>query len=194
MIPHLTLSRASKILGVTTQTLRNWDNTGKITTIRTTGNQRRISEAEVKRLLGKDTNQKEVTLVYCRVSTQKQGDNLERQIGRVLQYCNEQGWLSELYKDIGSGLNDNRHGFKSLVTRVSKGGVTRIVIEYKDRLTRFGFDTFLSFCKIFGTDIIIVTDDIKKEFEQEFAEDVIALVSSYAARLYGKRGGRKKLN
>lgn len=192
MINHVTLSKASKILGVTTQTLRDWNNKGIIKTIRTIGNQRRVPESEISRILGIQKQDKVVTIAYCRVSTQKQDENLERQVGRVLEHCNKQKWDTELYKDIGSGLNDNRHGFKLLIKRVAKGDIIRVVIEYKDRIARFGFETFSEYCRAFETDIIVLNEDIKKEFEQEFAEDVIALVTSYAARLHGRRGGRKK--
>lgn len=181
------------MLGVTTQTLRDWDKKGILKTIRTSGNQRRVPEEEVERLLGVRKVEKTLTVAYCRVSTQKQDENLERQVGRVLEYCAVQKWNTELYKDIGSGLNDNRLGFKSLIKRISKGDIARIVVEYKDRIARFGFETFNEYCRAFGTEIIVLNEDIKKEFEQEFAEDVIALVTSYAARLHGRRGGRKKI-
>ncbi|MFA5349447.1 MAG: IS607 family transposase [Candidatus Paceibacterota bacterium] len=192
MTNHVTLLRASQILGVTTQTLRDWDNRGIIKTVRTAGNQRRIPEYEISRLLGSNKIEKTITIAYCRVSTQKQDENLERQVGRVLEYCATQKWNTELYKDIGSGLNDNRKEFKKLIKRVANGDVLRVVIEYKDRIARFGFDTFFEYCNAFGTDIVVLNEDIKKEFEQEFAEDVIALVTSYAARLHGRRGGRRK--
>jgi len=188
----MTLLKASKMLGVSTQTLRDWDKRGTIKTVRTVGNQRRVPEEEVFRLLGLQKQDKNVTLAYCRVSTHKQEDNLERQVGRVLEYCNNNRWSPELYKDIGSGLNDNRSGFKSLIRRISRGDVTRIVIEYKDRVTRFGFGTFEEYCKSFNISIVVLNEDIHKEFEQEFVDDIISLIASYSARLYGRRGGRKK--
>jgi putative resolvase len=178
---------------VTTKTLRNWDAEGKIKTERTVGKHRRIPQSEIDRLSGNiQTDKQVVTLVYCRCSTLKQKDNLERQIGRVLEYCYKNKWQVELYKDIGSGLNENRRDFKKLIKRISVGDVKRIVVEYRDRLSRYGFDTFKSYCDTYKVDIIIIEDSEKKIFEQELAEDIVALVTSYSARLYGRRGGRPK--
>jgi len=109
-----------------------------------------------------------------------------------LEYCAKQGWQAELFKEIGSGLNDNRHQFKRLLTRVGDDDVARVVVEFKDRLTRFGFSTFVSYCRNFGVDVVVLEDTAPKEFEQEFADDLISLVASYSGRIYGKRGGRKK--
>jgi len=193
MIQLVTLSKASKLLGVTTKTLRNWDAEGKIKTERTVGKHRRIPQSEIDRLSGNvQTDKQIVTLAYCRCSTLKQKDNLERQTGRVLEYCYKNKWQVELYKDIGSGLNENRQDFKKLIKRISVGDVKRIIIEYKNRLSRYGFDTFKSYCDTYKVDIVVIEDNEKKIFEQELAEDIVALVTSYSARLYGRRGGRPK--
>jgi predicted site-specific integrase-resolvase len=109
-----------------------------------------------------------------------------------LEKCSKEEWHTELIKDIGSGLDENRKGFKKLIKMVSDGKVKRIVVEYKDRLMRFGLDTFLSYCSKFGTEVLILQDQKEKAFEEELAEDMVALVTSYSARLYGRRGGRKR--
>jgi len=193
MTKHLSLSKASKILGITTQTLRAWDREGKIQTIRTDGGHRRVPQSEIDRLLGKDPDKERIlTLAYCRCSTNKQVENLERQVGRVLEYCSKRKWQVELFKDIGSGLNDNRKQFKKLLKRVADQDVKRVVVEYKDRIARFGFETFVGYCANFGVEVLVLQDAEPKEFEQEFAEDIVALVASFSARLYGRRGGRKK--
>jgi putative resolvase len=134
------------------------------------------------------------TLVYCRCSTRKQQENLERQVGRVLEFCCANGWKVELFKDIGSGLNENRKFFKKLLKRIPEEDVRRVVVEYKDRISRYGFETFCSFCESYGVDVVVIETDEEKDFEQELAEDMISLVTSYSARLYGRRGGRRKKN
>jgi putative resolvase len=193
MTELVTLSRASKALGVTTKTLRNWDAAGKIRVERTVGKHRRIPQSEIDRLSGTlQTEKQTITLAYCRCSTQKQKENLERQIGRVLEYCYKNKWQVELYKDIGSGLNENRREFKKLLKRVSRGDVSRVVLEYKDRIARYGFGTFKSYCDSYHVEIVLIEDNQKKEFEQELVDDIISLVTSYSARLYGRRGGRPK--
>lgn len=188
----VTLSKASKVLGVTTKTLRNWDEAGKIQTVRTSGNHRRIPIEEIEKFRGKETNTRTISIVYCRCSTHKQEENLERQVGRLLEHCEKNDWKPELYKDIGSGLNENRRQFKKMLKRIAEDDVARVVIEYKDRIARYGFETFKSYCESYGVEVIVLKDAEKKEFEEEMVEDIIALIASYSAKLYGRRGGRKK--
>jgi len=176
------------MMGITTRTLRDWDAKGKIETTRSVGGHRRVPISEIERITGKETGG--LTLAYCRVGTEKQSENLERQVGRVLTKCSEQGWKTELVKDIGSGLNENRKGFKKIIKMVSEGKARRIVVEYWDRITRFGFDTFASYCAGFGTEVVVLEKSENRGFEQELVEDMVALVTSYSARLYGRRGGR----
>jgi len=184
------LSEVAKRLGITTQTIRSWDLSGKIQTVRTTGNQRRVPLSEVERLSGAVV--RNVMLVYARCSTQKQTENLERQVGRLLEYANQTGMSVELYKDIGSGLNEKRKQFKKLLKRLPDNDVACVTVEYKDRISRYGFDTFKSFCESLGVNVNILQEKESKEFEQEFSEDIVALIASYSARLYGRRGGRKR--
>jgi putative resolvase len=196
MIEHLTLSKVSKILGVTTKTLRNWDRDGKIKTERTPGGHRRIPSSEIDRLTNGNNpeDKRKITLAYCRCSTKKQEENLERQIGRVLEHCNKQGWVTELYKDIGSGLNDNRIGYKKLLKRLSGEDVKRVAIEFKDRITRHGFIIFQRFCESYGVEVLILREVEDKTFEEELSEDMLSLIASYSAKYYGRRGGKKKKN
>lgn len=190
MKEHVTLSQASKLLGVTTRTLRQWANTKKLITVRTVGGHRRVPISEIHRL--NSSSVRDITLAYCRCSTNKQAENLERQIGRVLEFCNKNGWKTELYKEIGSGLNDNRKQFNKLLLRLSDPTVARLVVEFEDRLIRFGFQIIRSLCTNYGVEIVVLQPKKNKEFEQELADDLISLIASYSGRLYGKRGGKKK--
>lgn len=174
---------------MTTQTIRNWDKSGKIKTVRSQGNQRRVPLAEVEALLGAAA--RNTALVYARCSTQKQAENLERQVGRLLEYANSKYDRVELFKDIGSGLNENRRQFKKLLKRLSDQDVMAVIVEYRDRLSRYGFDTFRGYCESLGVVVDVLQEKESVEFEQEFAEDIVALIASYSARLYGRRGGRK---
>jgi len=192
MTEHVTLSAASKLLGVTVRSLRKWSDEEKLKTIRTEGGHRRVAVSEIRRIQGVEQKERTMTLCYCRCSTHKQEENLERQVGRVLEHCAKQGWQVELFKEIGSGLNDNRAQFKRLLTRVADDDVARVVVEFKDRLARFGFETFVIYCRNLGVDVVVLEDAAPKEFEQEFADDIISLVANYSGRMYGRRGGRKK--
>ncbi len=75
---------------------------------------------------------------------------------------------------------------------ISEGNVSRVVLEYKDRIARYGFETFRTYCESFETEIIIMQNAEVKGFEEEMVEDIIALVTSYSAKMYGRRGGKKK--
>lgn len=175
---------------MTTQTLRDWDKAGKIKTVRSQGNQRRIPLSEVEVMT--QQAKRDVVLVYARCSTQKQTENLERQVGRLLEYANNKYQSVELFKDIGSGLNENRRQFKKLLSRIPNPDVAAVLVEYKDRLSRYGFDTFKSYCESLGVLVEVMEESDSKEFEQEFAEDIVALIASYSARLYGRRGGKAR--
>jgi excisionase family DNA binding protein len=191
MTEHVSLSKASKMLGVTSRTLRQWDAAGKLQTIRTVGNHRRIPINEIHRLQGMMTGERNVALAYCRCSTNKQVENLERQVGRVLEYCAKQKWKVELFKEIASGLNDKRQQLHRLMRRLGDADVLCVVAEYKDRIARFGYGMFVSYCERLGVKVVLVEQSEGKDFEQEFAEDIVSLVASYSGRLYGRRGGRK---
>lgn len=186
------LSMAAKELGVTTRTLRAWDKSGKIKCVRTESGHRRVPQSEIERLKG--TTGRTVALVYARCSTQKQVDNLERQVGRLLEYANKTGYKVELYKDIGSGLNENRKQFCRMMKRISSEEVACVIVEYKDRISRYGFETFRRYCESLKVQVTVLRDAEPKGFEQELAEDMIALIASFSAKLYGRRShiGRKK--
>jgi putative resolvase len=178
---EINLGRIRKILGY---------QLGKIKTTRTASNYRVIPLSEIKRIQDSGTSDK-ITLAYCRVSTRKQSENLERQVGRVLEYCAINGLKVELFKDIGSGLNENRKEFNKLINRISEGDVSRVIIEYRDRLTRFGFQTFEEYCRVFGTEIVSLETKPNKSFEEELSEDLISIITCYSARLYGRRSHKK---
>jgi excisionase family DNA binding protein len=204
---YLPISEAAKRLGVHHTTLRKWANEGKIGYTRTIGGRRRFSESEINRLLGvsevAEICGQPKACVYVRVSTKKQEEvgNLERQQTRVVNYCIEKGYaLIGVYSDIASGLNPNRRGLSKLLTAVKKGKVDVIVVEYQDRLARFGYEYIQRYCLESGVTIEIIEEGVvhashanqqeDKDLNQELVDDLIAIVSSFSARLYGSRGGR----
>jgi predicted site-specific integrase-resolvase len=178
---------------VSSKTIKKWESEGKLRTVRTQGNQRRIPESEILRLLNIEQEKPKKVIAYARCSTQKQRDNLERQIERLRQYCETNKHDYEVYSEIASGLNDNRRQLLKIINRVSQGDISEVVIEYKDRLTRFGFKFFVEFFNIYGTKITVIEDTTAKELEEELVSDLISLVTSHSARLYGRRGGRKTI-
>lgn len=190
MKEHLTLSEASEALGVSKSTIRRWDRQGTIHADRTPGGHRRIPRAEIKRLLGIKEDNPTVALCYCRCSTAKQKNNLERQVGRVLEAAAKRCFQSELYKEIASGLNDHRRQFHNLIERIGDPDVRCVIAEYQDRLTRFGFHTFEKYCKAQHVEVIVLEEEGSEPFEEEMTQDLISIISSYSGRLYERRGGK----
>ena len=172
------------MLGVTVRTIQRWDKAGKIRCVRTIGGKRRVPESEIKRILGICEERKIVG--YARVSSYRQRDDLERQIKLIKRYARERGWEIEILKDIGSGLRENRKNFQKLLKMVMDREVSKVIIAYSDRLTRFGFKTLEEFFKSYGTEIIVVNKE-EKTPQEELVEDLITIISHFAGKLYGRR-------
>ncbi|NJE12089.1 IS607 family transposase [Thermococcus sp. LS2] len=185
-----TVKQASEILGVHPKTILKWDREGKIKTVRTPGGRRRIPESEIKRLLG-ETSNNGLIIGYARVSSHTQKDDLERQIETIKQYAKERGWEVQILKDIGSGLNENRKNYRKLLELVAKGEVSKVIITYPDRLTRFGFKTLEFFFQQNGTEIIVLNEKDKTP-KEELIEDLITIISHFAGKLYGARSHKYK--
>jgi len=185
-----TLKEAKRLLGVTTRTIQHWDKDGKIKVVRTIGGRRRIPESEIKRVLG--LKEERAVLGYARVSSSTQKDDLERQKQLVMSYAKERGYGEiQILSDIGSGLNENRKGFLKLLEMVSEGKVSRIIVAYGDRLTRFGFETLKRIFLAFGTEIEVINHEEKMP-QEELVEDLITIVSHFAGKLYGLRSHKYK--
>jgi len=178
------LSEAAKILGVHPKTIQRWDREGKIRCIRTVGGRRRVPESEIKRIMGIHEERKIVG--YARVSSRTQKDDLERQIEAIKSYAREKGWQVEILKDIASGLNENRKNFRRLIQMVVNREVSKVIITYPDRLTRFGFKTLEELFKSYGVEIVVINRR-EKTRREELIEDLITIISHFAGKLYGMR-------
>ncbi|MGP3667750.1 MAG: IS607 family transposase [Candidatus Bathyarchaeota archaeon] len=185
----LTLSETCKRLGIHPNTLRKWDRQGKVRVVRTVGGRRRIPESEVERLMGivkPDISKKAV--IYARVSSHDQKGDLERQKQSLLNYAKSKGYeVIAILEDVASGLNENRKSLNKIFDMVEKREVGVIIIAFKDRLTRFGFKYLERYFASHNVKIEVVNGEEPKEPYQELVEDLIALVSSFAGKLYGLR-------
>ncbi|MCQ5340226.1 MAG: IS607 family transposase [Candidatus Methanomethylicia archaeon] len=187
----LTLQEACRRLGVHPNTLRKWDKQGKIRIVRTVGGRRRIPESEVERLMGfvkPDISKKAV--IYVRVSSydQKQKGDLERQKQSLLDYAKSRGYeVVAVLEDVASGLNEKRKSLSRLFGLVEERRIGVVVVAFKDRLTRFGFSYLERYFSSHGVRIEVVNGEDPKDAYQELVEDLIALVSSFAGKLYGLR-------
>lgn len=119
---------------------------------------------------------------YARVSSASQKDDLERQIS----YLQSRG-VFKILKDVGSGMNEKRKGFNRLMDVVLHNEVSKVVVVYEDRLTRFGFDTLRKTFEAHGTSIEVLNAIELKSPQQEMAEDLITIVSRFSGDLYGLR-------
>ena len=180
----------AKRLGVSTMTVRRWIKAGKIKAYQS-GREFRIPESEVLRLLEGKLPDKVV--IYARVSSRDQKEDLERQVEYLKNYCSTKGYqVTKILTDISSGLNENRKGLKKLFKLVESGEITKVVITYRDRLTRFGFKYLEQYFNSHGVEIEVIFNDEEKTPEKEVVEDLLAIVTSFAGKLYGARSHKKK--
>ena len=129
--------------------------------------------------------------IYARVSTNKQksrGD-LDRQVEKISAFIISQNPQNlKVFKEVGSGLNDNRKQLLQLIDMVCENQVNRIFVLYKDRLTRFGFNYLKTICNKHNVEIVVVSNETEdKSIQEELAEDIIAIIHSFSGKLYGLR-------
>jgi putative resolvase len=198
---YLTSTEIKKIFRLGMSSLKLWESKGLLHPVKTPGGHRRYLESEIQAMLGvrNEVCLEKSCAIYARVSTQKQADsgNLDRQFDRLFEYCKTNNMkLISSFKEIASGLNENRKELKKLLSLISEKKIDILLIEYKDRLARFGFKYLEEFCNAFEVTIVELENQIVKEPQEELVEDMISIVTSFSARLYGKRGGRvaKKLS
>ena len=193
MIPlkYYTINKFAKIIGVTPQTLRNWDRSGRLHPHHTSTNgYRYYSEEQLCAVTGIQFAPRKV-IGYCRVSSRKQKDDLERQVENLRTYLYAQGNPFEIITDIGSGINYKKDGLQELIHRIEANQVEKVVVLYKDRLVRFGFELLETIATIHGCKIEIV-DMARKSEQQELVEDLVQIFTVFSCELQGKRAHQAK--
>lgn len=192
----------AKMLGISIPTVIRYCDQGTIKHVKNQYGHRRIESNDFFDYLLSinqgidDSEQNKHDVIYARVSTHKQAErgDLDRQIETVKIFAIDYNVRNLLIKkDIGSGLNDNRKNLKSLIDLIQQGKVNRLFINYKDRLTRFGFNYIKQICDFHQVEIVIVSDiKDKKSESEELAEDIIALIHSFSDKSYGLKHKIKK--
>lgn len=192
----------AKFLNVSTRTVQNYCMDGKLEEIFTATNRRLISKESFINYLTKhnllvdDSLSTKYDAIYARVSTHKQKErgDLERQIDTISRFAIDKNPKKlKIFSDVASGLNDNRKQLNNLLDSVMNNEVDRIFINYKDRLTRFGFNYLMKICSKHNTEIIIVSNDMNnKTLQEELAEDIISVIQSFSGKLYGMRSKVKE--
>lgn len=191
-IRKYSIGQFAKLINRTEQTLRNWDKSGKLKPSyvdKETG-YRYYTDEQLRIYNGEKVKEKQVA-GYCRVSSQKQKNALDRQIDNVKQYMYAKGYQFLIISDIGSGINYNNKGLNKLIQMVLNDEVSKIVVLYKDRLVRFGFELIENICMSKGVQIEII-DNTEKSDEEEIVEDLIQIITVFSCRLQGKRATKTK--
>ncbi|WP_434730868.1 IS607 family transposase [Thermogladius sp. KZ2Tp1] len=180
-------------LGISYSTLSRWVREGRIKAIRTAGGKYRIPESEVRRIIEGIPAGEVRAVVYARVSSSDQKSDLERQVQYLTQYCSAKGYrVVDVLTDVASGLKADRRGLLKLFEYVVNKKVGVVVVAYRDRLTRFGFEYLEYFFRQYGVRIEVVLGEEPKDAHRELVEDLIEIVTSFAGKLYGLRSHKKK--
>ena len=131
-----------------------------------------------------------LTVVYARVSNAaRRKTDLEAQAERLAGYCTARGWtVDKVVREVGSGLNDKRPKLEKILTGEQK--VKRIVIEHRDRLTRFGYHYLELLTRARGTEIVCANP--AEDDRDELLQDFTSIITSFCARIYGQRRGKRK--
>ena len=183
----------TQILGVTAQTLRNWDKEGKLKPAYTKSNgYRYYSEEDVLSYTKERDTKKERKLVgYVRVSSKKQEDDLNRQKENLESYLKQTNQEYEIVCDIGSGINYNKPGLKKLIEKINKKEVDEIVVLYKDRLLRYGFE-LIEYLAALNNVKIRVLDKTNQTEDEELVEDLVQIITDFSCKIQGKRKSKTK--
>ena len=181
-------------LGISYSTLSRWVREGRIRAIRTAGGVFRVPESEVRRVAEGLPISKEVrAIIYARVSSANQRSDLERQVQYLTQYCSSNGYsVIDVLSDIASGLKTDRKGLLKLFNYIINRQVDVVVVTYRDRLTRFGFEYLEHFFNQYGVRIEVMFGEEPRDAYQELVEDLIEIVTSFAGKLYGLRSRKKR--
>jgi putative resolvase len=175
------LSDYAKKVGVHYRTAHRWFKAGKIRGYQMDTGTIIITEGEEERIPQK-------VAVYARVCSAENRDNLNSQADRLTAYCTAKGWqVHKVVKEVGSGVNDNR---KRLLQLLADTTITVIVVEHKDRLTRFGFNYIETLFEKQGRRIEVV--NLADNGKEDLLEDLVAIIYSFCARLYGQRRCKRK--
>jgi excisionase family DNA binding protein len=177
-------------LGVSRVTVIKWIKKGRITAYSVHGKWR-IPHSEVERVLRGVQRVKRVA-IYARVSSNTQKNDLERQVEALKLWVSKNFPSAEyvVVTDIASGLKEDRNGLRKLIEMAKRREIQAVVVAYRDRLTRFGFEYLKTLFNTLGVDVYVAFQEEPKNYAQELVEDFVETVTSFASRIYGKRSKR----
>ncbi|MEM2005707.1 MAG: IS607 family transposase [Zestosphaera sp.] len=172
-------------LGISYTTLREYVKRGWIKPVVLESGKWRFREEDVEKLMG--IVKPRTVILYARVSSHTQKDDLERQVKVLEEWARQNNVVNyKVITDIGSGLNEDRKGFKRILELATERKISKIVVAYPDRLIRFGFKTLFELLGAFGVEVIVLNHE-DKDPKEELVEDLITIISHFAGKLYGMR-------
>ena len=186
----LSTGQVADRLGMTVRTVYRWEKAGRLHAVRLPTGQRRFSASEVDALLHAKARAVPRCAVYARVSSGKQAEagNLDRQRERLVAAAAEQGYkLVAAVTERASGLNEKRKGLHRLFQMAASDEIDVVLIEFKDRLARFGFAYVVEALAAHGVRVEVLDGPVATDATQELVQDMLAIVAVFAARLYGRR-------
>ncbi|MEG4172390.1 MULTISPECIES: IS607 family transposase [unclassified Microcoleus] len=184
-----------KLVGVSGSTLRRWESEGKLIPDRTLGNQRLYSESHLNTARNLKTGKTPPSrvIVYCRVSSTGQKQDLLRQVQAMEQFCLAQGVaITDSIQEVGGGLNFKRPKFLQIVQWAILGEVRVLYVAHKDRLCRFGFELVEQILQWNGGTVIVANAESLSPYE-ELTQDLLSIIHCFSSRLYGLRKYKAKV-
>ena len=183
-----------KLIGISSSTLRRWEEEGKLIADRTLGNQRLYNENHLRVAMrlktGKTPNR---AIVYCRVSSSNQKDDLASQVKAMEQFCLAQGVaITDSIQEVGGGLNFKRPKFLQIIQWAIQGEVKVLYVAHKDRLCRFGFELVEQILQWSGGKIVVANAETLSP-QEELTQDLLSIVHCFSSRLYGLRKYKSKV-
>ena len=186
-LEFVNMKDAEKILGLSKSTLRTYEKEGKIETIRTETGWRKFNVK--KYLLDNNIEVKEEVkknIIYCRVSSYDRKEDLARQV----EFLQSKYPLYEVITDIGSGINFKRKGLKKIIKMAIANELSEVVITYKDRLCRIGYELIEFLLKDYSNAKIIIENTEEKNINEEITQDLIEIITVYSSKLHGRRSDK----
>ena len=184
----------AKKIGVSVSTVRRWDNENILKARRTQTNHRYYTDEDIQGYKEtKESDKKKLTLVYCRVSSANQKDDLKSQQLAMEQFCLAKGLVVDEYlSEVGGGMNFKRPIFLEIMKQIENEEVSTLIIAHKDRLCRFGFEFFEHFAKEHNCELIVVNQPSLSP-QEEMVEDMLSIVHTFSSRLSGLEKHKKEI-
>ena len=183
----------AELLNVSVKTLQRWDRDKVLIAKRTPTDRRFYTYDQYLDYKGLKNNSDRKIIIYTRVSTNNQKDDLLNQVNFLQNFANSKGIIvDEIIQDIGSGLNYKRKKWNELLDEVMENKIDTIIVSSKDRFIRFGFEWFERFLGKFDTKILVVNNELLSP-QEELVQDIVSILHVFSCRIYGLRKYKNKI-